>query len=400
MILRRLFIFMLVLLFAAFSAIASPDIGENANPILSSNIPLFDYRYNQVVEELGLLKNGTSESKLDYGSIETSNLTPIEMPQRKGCRLTVKQSDIDTMGACQWETEQTCFDSCGNTCSDTCGSTCSRTCGDTCGGTCSNTCEGTCSNTCLLSCRTCTLSCWSDTCGNTCAETCSKTCARTCSSRTCSRTCSNTCANTCSQTCGSTCANTCSQTCSNTCFNTCFATCQRTCAQTCSQTCSATCGLNCGAAPIAAQTGSNAPPMAKYSTKAPTDEEQSAPMSYNTVAQSPALVYYSGSIAPWAEFQSTFSGRETYAWVETEDGWNIIAKAPKGTWVREFIFVPQNGNLILSTIAPDGKISNKEFDQVLPGYKYIWLYAENSGPYTGSFENGGMKSNNVTLYVS
>jgi hypothetical protein len=44
---------------------------------------LFDYSYNQVVEDLGLLKSGTSESKLGYGSIETVSLNPLESSGKK-----------------------------------------------------------------------------------------------------------------------------------------------------------------------------------------------------------------------------------------------------------------------------------------------------------------------------
>jgi hypothetical protein len=372
------------------------------------------------------LKNGTSESKLEYGSIETADLTPLDTPQKNACRLTIKQADIDTMGVCQWKTEQTCFDSCGSTCSDTCG----RTCGSTCDSTCGDTCSGTC----MLSCRTCVLSCGADTCGSTCQDscggcgqtlsyTCGSTCGNTCEG-TCERTCSNTCANTCGQTCrgtcartcSNTCANTCAQTCGNTCYNTCFATCQRTCAQTCLATCSATCsatclatclptcsatcGPYCAVAPAVVPLSSNAPPMAKSSTKAPLAAEQNSIRSYNVVAQPPTSVNYLGAYAPWTVFQQSFSGKEIYAWIETEVGWDVIARTPKGTWVREFIFVPSSGNLILNKIAPDGKISSEKFEQVISGYKYMWLYAENPGAYVSSFENSGQKSNNVTLYVS
>lgn len=407
--LERLLLPIVVFLFLTCSATASSDAGSNVNSISSSNTPLFDYRYNQVAEELGLLKNGTSESKLEYVSIETASLTPLDTPQKNACRLRIKQADIDTMGVCQWDTEQTCFDSCGSTCSDSCGITCANTCGDTCSGTC------------LLSCRTCVLSCGADTCGSTCQDTCggcgqtlSYTCGSTCGS-TCGNTCGQTCRGTCARTCSNTCANTCARTCGDTCYNTCFATCQRTCAQTCLATCSATCSATCLATclptcsatcgpyctgvPAAVPLNSNAPPMAKSSTKAPLAAEQNSLRSYNVVAQPPTSVYYLGAYTPWTAFQQIFSGKEIYAWVETEGGWDVIARTPKGTWVREFIFVPSNGNLISNEIAPDGKIRSEKFDQVISGYKYIWIYAENPGSYISSFENGVQKSNNVTLYV-
>jgi len=423
----------LVIVFSLLSiciATASSEATSDANSISASNTPLFDYRYNQVAEDLGLLKNGASESKLEYGSIETASLTPLDTPSKKGCMLTIKQADIETMGACQWETEQTCFDSCGSTCSGTCGATCGNTCGDTCSGTCmmscrtcilscgADTCGSTCQDTCGGCGQTLSYTC-GDTCGNTCRDTCIRTCSNTCANtcgQTCRGTCARTCSNTCANTCGQTCANTCAQTCGQTCYNTCFATCQRTCARTCQATCSATCaatclatcqptcsatcGPYCAGAQAAVPLSSNAPPMAKSSTKAPLAAEQNSLRSYNVVAMPPTSVNYLGTYTPWTVFQQSFSGKEIYAWVETESGWDVIARTPRGTWVREFIFVPSNGNLISNEIAPDGKIRSQKFDQVIAGYKYIWIYAENPGSYISTFENDVQKSNNVTLNVS
>jgi hypothetical protein len=127
--------------------------------------------------------------------------------------------------------------------------------------------------------------------------------------------------------------------------------------------------------------------MAKSSTKAPLAAEQNSLRSYNVVANPPTSVSYLGAYTPWTVFQQSFSGKEIYAWIETEGGWDVIAKTPKGTWVREFVFVPSNGNMISNEIAPDGR------------YKYIWIYAENPGYYVSTFENADQKSNNVTLEV-
>ena len=448
--LRELILLMVAFLSVALSATALSDAGSDAKSVSSSDTPLFDYRYTQVAEDLGLLKDGASESKLDYKSIETASLTPIDESKKSACKLTIKQADIDTMDVCQWDTEQTYFDSCGNTCSDSCGGcgqtlgyTCMDTCEDTCGGgcgqtlgytcltTCEDTCEDTCGGTCLLSCQTCVLSCGVDTCGNTCSNTCGGTCGITCSNTcggtcgiTCSNTCGGTCGNTCSNTCGSTCgitcrntcfgtcsntcANTCARTCGNTCYNTCLATCQMTCAQTCLRTCSptcsatclATCGVKCAVPVAAVQQGPDAIPLAKYTATAPSAAEQNAQVSYDPAIQPPALVYYLGTYVPWIVFQQNFQGKEIYAWIETDGGWDVLAKAPRGTWVRELIFVPSNGNMIENKIGPDGIGRSANFNPVVAGYKYIWLYAENPGAYISSFENGGLRSNNVTLIAS
>ena len=181
---------------------------------------------------------------------------------------------------------------------------------------------------------------------------------------------------------------------------TCAQTCLRTCSPTCSATCLATCGAKCAVPVAAVQQGSDAIPMAKYTATAPSAAEQNALVSYDPAIQPPALVYYLGTYVPWIVFQQNFQGKEIYAWIETDGGWDVLAKAPRGTWVRELIFVPSNGNMIENKIGPDGIGRSANFDPVVAGYKYIWLYAENPGAYISSFENGGLRSNNVTLIAS
>lgn len=139
--------------------------------------------------------------------------------------------------------------------------------------------------------------------------------------------------------------------------------------------------------------------MAKSTAKAPLAAEQITMRSYNIVAMPPTSVYYLDAYSPWTAFQKSFAEKEIYAWVETEEGWDVIASTPKGTWVRQFVFVPANENVILKEIAPDGKVSTAKFDPVGPGYKYVWFYAKDAGTYVGSFESAGQKSNNVTLQV-
>jgi len=139
--------------------------------------------------------------------------------------------------------------------------------------------------------------------------------------------------------------------------------------------------------------------MAKYSTKAPSVAEQNALLPYNFVAYPPGSVYYMGIYVPWAQFEQTFFGDQPLAWVETDSGWDVAAKMPKGTWVREIIYIPSNGDLESSVIAPTGQISNKNYDSVIPGYKYMWFYAEMPGTYVNTFQTGGLESNSVAIYV-
>lgn len=139
--------------------------------------------------------------------------------------------------------------------------------------------------------------------------------------------------------------------------------------------------------------------MANYSTKVPLAAEQNALLPYNIAAYQPGSVYYKGIYAPWAQFGQTFFGDRPLAWVETDNGWDVAAKMPKGTWVREFIYIPSGDDLESSVMAPTGQISNNDYKSVTPGYKYMWFYAEMPGPFVNMFQTGSLGSNNVTIYV-
>ncbi len=104
-----------------------------------------------------------------------------------------------------------------------------------------------------------------------------------------------------------------------------------------------------------------------------------------------------GIYVPWAQFVQTFFGDQLLAWVETDSGWDVTAKMPKGTWVREIIYLPSNGDLEAAKISPNGQISNKHYDSVAPGYKYIWFNAEIPGTYLNTFQSGGSESNTVAI---
>ncbi|VVB68851.1 Uncharacterised protein [uncultured archaeon] len=415
-------------LIATFNAAASLGTSSDANgPSIS---PLYDYRYNQVVEELGVLEKGASQSKLSYDSIKTANLNPENKCKGTSCRSTIKNADpgaLDTLNCrkqdepigqtvyetcSSWPTcSSTCGGTCSNTCGDTCGGTCGNTCGDTCsgtcGGTCADTCDSTCGNTCLYSCQTCVLSCGADTCGSTCGSTCSSTCGSTCGG-TCGSTCGSTCASTCGNTClyscqtcvlscgADTCGRTCASTCQSTCGGTCGRTCMSTCAKTCFMTCSATCGPKCPTKPAAIPASVA---LANYSIKTPSAAKQNVLLPYNIIAYPPESVYHMGIYAPWAVFDQAFSGDKPLAWIDTDNGWDVAATMPQGTWVREFIYIPSNRELKSSVIAPTGLISNRIFDSVIPGYKYIWFYAEMPGTYISAFQTGGLQSNSVAIYV-
>jgi hypothetical protein len=139
--------------------------------------------------------------------------------------------------------------------------------------------------------------------------------------------------------------------------------------------------------------------MANYSTKVPLAAEQNALLPYNIVAYQPGSVYYKGIYAPWTQFGQTFFGDRPLAWVETDSGWDVAAKMPRGTWVREIIYIPSKGDLESSVIAPTGEISNRKYESVTPGYRYIWFYAEVPGTYVNTFQTGGSESNSAAIYV-
>ncbi|HWQ18947.1 MAG TPA: hypothetical protein VN455_04160 [Methanotrichaceae archaeon] len=371
------------------------------------NSPLYDYRYNQAAEELGLLNNGSSESKLSYGSIETASLNPEDTGVEE--RLTTKSSDPEEENGPIFDmTVRGCQDipTMGkNTCSSTCVGTCSNTCNSiTCGGATScggvNTCSNTCGSTCAASCgRTCSNTCGS-TCGSTCMASCGRTCSRTCEDTcggTCGYTCYSTCRSSCGYTCAATCASTCGYTCASTCRSTCGYTCSYTCASTCAQTCSATCGSKCTPAPVAPVVNA---PLADYTTRSPRPAEQNAILSYDEEYAPPEYVYYKGVNTQWAAFDRSFAGNYLLAWVKTQDNsWSVVARTPLGSWVQEVIYVPVSGDLTMSSISPGGLTDSKYYGRATPGYKYVWFYAGMPGTYGGIFSIGGVRSNQITLFA-
>jgi|GEM_PF-814544 len=441
--------FLILVFIAGLSAASSSD----ADASEASVSPLYDYRYNQAAKDLGILDSGASVSELSYGSIDTASLNPEDECQGDECKLTIKEAEADggatsavtCGGATSCGGVQTCASTCASSCSpscglnscaeaNTCGNTCLGTCSSSCGSTCGTTCGQTYGGTCARSCSsTCTDTCGSNTCGrDTCAETCSAscglascgpvtacggdyTCGQTCSSScggtcgytcysscystcalTCGGTCGSTCGVTCVNTCISTCAVTCGSTCSNTCGNTCANTCARTCAITCAQTCSSTCSSMCVTVPA---TPSANVPLAKSTARTPATAEQNALMPYDFKASPPVSVYYNGANMPWATFSQSFSGNNLLAWVEMNNNiWGVDGRAPRGTWIREFVYVPASGNLVLYRTAPTGTTS-KDFGPTTPGYKYVWFYSDLPGTYAGTFNIGGLQSNNITISV-
>ena len=425
-----------LILMAAFMALSSSGIcsDDGTGDAQSGTSPLYDYRYSQVAEDLGLLDNGTSENKLGFESIPTASLSPEDKCEGKDCRQVTRQGDDDTsMITCGGVTScggiQTCGSTCGGTCGDSCGSTCTQTCASSCGMVscgAATSCGGvyTCASTCgLATCGGATSCGGVQTCSSTCANSCGQTCTLTCTAScgavtcggatscggilTCASTCSSTCGSTCAQTCVAscgratacggvyTCASTCSRTCGYTCYSTCFGTCGYTCANTCAQTCTATCAPNC-AINLAPQRNA---PMANSTIKTPTAIDQNSVIPYDVRASPPPAVYYNGANIPWAAFNQSLASNSLLAWTELYDrSWGTSASAPIGTWVREFIYVPTNGSIVLS-MNTGGINTRRDFGPTTPGFKYIWFYADRPGAHVSTFSIKGVQSNPVTIFA-
>jgi len=108
--------------------------------------------------------------------------------------------------------------------------------------------------------------------------------------------------------------------------------------------------------------------------------------------------FYGGINTPWATFQRGFIGNYLLAWVEIIDGsWGVEARAPLGTWVREFIYVPVSGDLVLNEIGPDGRTSKENYGPATPGYRYVWFYADTPGTHSSVFSIGDVKSNEIDI---
>lgn len=99
---------------------------------------------------------------------------------------------------------------------------------------------------------------------------------------------------------------------------------------------------------------------------------------------------------PWASFNQQFRGDYLLAWIEMADNvWDVSATAPQGTWVREFIYVPESGNLTLNRTG--SSTINRDYGYTMPGYRYVWFYVDKKGNYVSVFTLGGLQSNEVTL---
>jgi len=140
-------------------------------------------------------------------------------------------------------------------------------------------------------------------------------------------------------------------------------------------------------------------PLAKSSAKTPPAQQQNALIPYDVLASPPVSVYYNEVSMPWSDFNQSFSGQELMAWIEMNyNMWGTAARAPKGTWVRQFVYVPASGDMVLYRTAPGGT-TDEDLGQTTPGFKYLWFYAEAPGTYASTFDMGGVQSNNVTISV-
>jgi len=433
-------------LITAFMVLSFPGSSSGDGAAEPGVSPLYDYRYAQAAEDLGLIDSEASIGKLSYGSIPTASLSPEDKCQGNECRLTIKEANDDgeetSLITCGGATScggvQTCGSTCGSTCSSSCGSTCANTCSSscglascgpvtacggvyTCGNTCADTCGDTCANTCgLITCGGATSCGGIQTCADTCSSTCADTCASTCGLITCGgatscggiQTCANTCGSTCAQTCAAscgratscggayTCSNTCSETCGYTCYSTCYSTCFNTCGYTCANTCARSCSSTCDSRCIPANVVPmrNAP-MANSTIKTPTAAQQNSAVPYDVNARPPASVYYNGSKMPWAAFNQSFASNYPLAWAEIYDrSWGTGASTPLGTWVREFVYVQASGNLVLS-MTTAGITTKRDFGPTTPGYRYVWFYADRPGAHVSIFSVRGVQSNPVTIFA-
>jgi len=215
------------------------------------------------------------------------------------------------------------------------------------------------------------------------------------------------CANTCNRTCGETCGNTYDDTYGSTCISTYGYICGTvpTCVNTCMETCGRTCSMTCDDArvpmythiPVPVISVTVAPPAKTYAAPSPAEHNSLSP--YDTMAKPPAYVRYNGVNMPWTSFSQQFIGDALLTWIEMADNsWGVIATTPQGTWIRELVYVPRAGDLNVSKTYASNAL-NTCYSSAVPGYKYIWLYADRKGTYTTVFSMGGRAGNSVTFYA-
>ena len=126
---------------------------------------LYDYRYNQAVENLGFSSSGSSDSNVSLGSITTASLIPKDTMDGMKRKTLLDEDDENSSLSCGGATVCGGILTCANTCSSTCGDTCDGTCDDNCTDTCGSTCRDTCRDTFPLA--------FADTCASTFGFKCS-----------------------------------------------------------------------------------------------------------------------------------------------------------------------------------------------------------------------------------
>ena len=106
---------MALLLFLAFALPAAS--GSEGIAAQSSSSPLYEYRYNQALEGIGFVDQGTTESKMCYGCISKSNLNPRDAALKDAAYQNKPIRQDTSEVTCQYTCQRTCFDTCEK---DTC----------------------------------------------------------------------------------------------------------------------------------------------------------------------------------------------------------------------------------------------------------------------------------------
>jgi hypothetical protein len=139
-------------------------------------------------------------------------------------------------------------------------------------------------------------------------------------------------------------------------------------------------------------------PTALYQ-QAPPSSQQKRLLYYDVESADPTFVYCNGRYLPWNGFSGPFPKNAPLFWVDTSQGWSRHASLPLGSWVKELLYVPDDGTLKMYEIYPSGMAQRYVLGFPSSGYYYVWFYGDVPGKHITIFTIDDEPSNAVMINV-
>jgi hypothetical protein len=139
--------------------------------------------------------------------------------------------------------------------------------------------------------------------------------------------------------------------------------------------------------------------LAAYTNQAPPEGDVGTLMPASTQSNPPMYMYNNGDYVPWNDFIATFPSNQPGLWIERAVSWSQYATLPLGGWARELLYVPSGSPVTMYEVYPFGFVRGYDLGYVLPGYYYIWYYADMVGRHRCMFVASNAYSNEVVVDV-